>query len=342
MPRNGTDPISEWFRNAEEVGEYIGIRFGHLPTGAEEPEWTFLRHAEYDGIGGLAHLLRTRGADVGRLLQLKHPFPPSVFPLLRALPCYLKPRKRLKWGEVDRGIIVDPPGGRPPQAVAWHVFNEGVTTQIRRVCRKSGVTVNSFLLRHLSKAVRPDLADHSSVIPWMVPVNLRGKIARDRDTANYSSYIGVEVRSFETVQDVHRNIYNALGRGDHWANWYAYQLGKFMTPAIRRFLIVQELAMPRWFLGGFSNLGSWDTEKRFTQAGCNGAWLFSPPVLRCQLLGAGCVTFQNQLSLTLQVHPDLSTNPLVAKGWVLNWVKEIEMDLVSVLDEPVAVSSYAA
>jgi len=95
--------------------------------------------------------------------------------------------------------------------------------------------------------------------------------------------------------------------------------------------------MPQWNLGGFSNLGDWDSEKKITNPQCAGGWLFSPPVLRCQLIGAGCVTFQNRLSLTIQAHPDLTTSPSVPKRWVQDWVKEIEMDLSSVLAEPVAV-----
>jgi hypothetical protein len=91
--------------------------------------------------------------------------------------------------------------------------------------------------------------------------------------------------------------------------------------------------MPEWYLGGFSNLGDWDAEKKITAPDCLGGWVFTPPVLRCQLLGAGCVTFQNRLSITIQVHPELTTSSAVPEAWVKNWVKEIEMDLSSVLSD---------
>ena len=72
-------------------------------------------------------------------------------------------------------------------------------------------------------------------------------------------------------------------------------VGRFSTPAIKKYLLVTDRAMSQWFLGGFSNLGDWDSEKNITQPGCQGPWLFSPPVLRCQWVGAGCITFQNCL-----------------------------------------------
>jgi len=331
MSQQDVDTINLWFFAAEELGEYIGIRFGHLPPGATEPEWTFLRHTEFDGIGGLAHILRQKGATLGRLPQIRYPAAPSVLSLLKLTPKLLVPRQRVRWLPLGAAKTSGP---QPPVAVAWHVFDELATLQMRRVCRMAGVTVNSFLLKHLTKGLRPYLEDQSSSVPWMIPVNLRGKLTRDRDTANFSSYIGVKVRSYETPHDVHRNIYAALGRREHWANWYACYTSRLMTQGMRKFLIAREWATSQWNLGSFSNLGDWDAEKEITQSECLGDWLFAPPVLRCQLIGAGCVTFQNRLTLVIQAHPDLTTNPAIAKAWVQNWVKEIEMDLASGLADP--------
>jgi hypothetical protein len=334
MTVRAADPIASWFIAAEELGEFIGIRFGRLAPGAFEPEWTFLPHTEFDGIGGLAELLRNEGARVERLPQIKYPLSPSWFSLLRALPKYVSPRRRINWGPLAKGSA---PGdsSRPPTAVAWHVFDEAATTRIRLVCRKAEVTVNSFLLKHLTKAIRPYLEDQSSVVPWMIPVNIRGKVDRGRDTNVHTSYVGVKVQSYDRVHAVHRNVYAALRTGEHWANWRMYLLGRFLTAPMRRRLVASGWGASQWSLGGFSNLGDWDPDKKITQRHCQGAWLFSPPVLRALAVGAGCVTFQNRLSLTIQAHPSLTTEPSVTDAWVKNWVKEIKIELVS-LSEPVA------
>jgi|SRR5581483_5597317 hypothetical protein len=341
MPEEAFDPIQSWFIAAEEIGEYIGIRFGHIAPGATEPEWNFLRHTDFDGIGGFAELLRRNGAILSRLPQIKHPASASWGPFIKSLPKLLKPRRQLKWGSLE-GRTAPSANSTPPQAVAWHVFGELATTQIRRACRKNGFTINSFLLKHLTKSIRPFLQQESAVMPWMVPVNLRGKVVRDRDTANYSSYVGVKVCSYETVHDVHRQIYARLGRGEHWANWYAYQSGRLLSPAIKRHMVATGQCMPEWYLGGFSNLGDWDPEKKLAQNDCEGSWVFCPPVLRCQMVGAGCVTFQNRLSLMIQTHPELTTDSAVPRAWVQSWVKEIEMDLSSLLSDAVPVPAWMA
>ncbi len=106
--------------------------------------------------------------------------------------------------------------------------------------------------------------------------------------------------------------------------------------ASRKFLIQANWSRPRGTSGGFQTLGDWDPEKEITQSECLGSWLFAPPVLRFQQIGAGCVTFQNQLSLLIQAHPELATNPAVPKAWMQNWLKEIEFDVSSGLEDPVA------
>lgn len=339
MDRKSTDPIRPWFDAAEDLGEYIGIRFGRARSG--EVEWTFLPHTDFDGIGGLAKLLRERGAVLPRLPQIKHHSRKSWTALVRSTPQYLSPRRRLQWDLLDGPTRVSTKLD-PPSAVAWHAFDEGTTIQIRRVCRKAGLTVNSFLLKHLTKSVRPFLKDQSATVPWMVPVNLRGGVTRDRDTENHSSYVAVRVRSFDTALDVHRAIYHALARGEHWANWMAYGSGALLTAGLRRYMISIDRCMSQWNLGSFSNLGDWDSEKRITSPACEGPWLFAPPVLRCQLVGAGCVTFQNRMTLTIQMHPELTVNSTVPKDWVHGWVKEIETDLLSMVAEPAAIPWVAA
>jgi hypothetical protein len=328
------DPIAAWFIAAEELGEFIGIRFGRLAPGTTEPEWIFLPHTDFDGIGGLAEILRRRGAKVEGLPQIKHPVAPSWISLLRALPKFLSPRRPVKWRPLARASAA---GNcrQPPTAVAWHVFDEAATTRIRRVCKKADVTVNSFLLKHLTRAIRPFLEDHSAVVPWMIPVNIRGRVDRGRDTAVHTSYVGIKVQSSETEQDIHRNVYAALRRGEHWANWRMYLLGRFLSPRLRRHLIATGKCASQWNLGGFSNLGDWDPDKKITQADCQGGWLFCPPVLRVASVGAGCATFQNRLSLTIQAHPALTTDSAVPRAWVQNWVKGIQVDLAGV-PEPVA------
>ena len=320
------DPIRPWFETLESVGEYAGIRFGKVDPVTSEVEWMFLSHAEFDGIGGFAHLLRERGAVIKDLPQITHPGLLSWWAFIRFLPTMLAPRRTLKWRALKTGNQ-PPPAGQPPTSVAFHVFDEEKTAKIRRMSRQAMVTVNSLLMKYLDRAIRPSLADPSCAIPWMIPVNLRGRVVQPKDTGNHSSYVGIQIYASESAKDVQDHIYRALNKGQHLATWLGFTATRNTSAKTKKRLITTNRATSQWSVGGFSNLGEWDPDQEITAPDCQGDWLFAPPVLRFQAIGAGCVTFQGRLSLTLQVHPEVTTSPEVASEWLKAWIREIELGM---------------
>lgn len=318
-------PVQPWFETLEDMGEFIGIRFGRVDVETDEVEWVFRSHKEFDGIGGFADIFREKGIDLAPLPKITHPYPLSWVPLIKSLPAYMKPRRALSWGAIKRGEPASEIG--PPSAVGWHVFSEADTFKIRQASRAQGVSVNSFLMKHLDRAIRPSLSDPSEAIPWMIPVNLRGKIEQSTDSANHSSYVAIKINSYDGVRDVHDSIHQRLRKGEHWANWKSYEISKGLPDKQKRDLIDSYRAMSQWNIGSFSNLGVWDQECQIRDQYCSAPWLFAPPVLRCQLIGAGCVTYQNRLSLMIQAHPELSTSEDFAAFWMYRWFSEISFSL---------------
>ena len=52
-------------------------------------------------------------------------------------------------------------------------------------------------------------------------------------------------------------------------------------------------------------------------------WMVAATVLRCQTVGAGLMTWQGRLSLTLQAHPDLTTAQEVPDRWLAAWLDSV-------------------
>ncbi|MCL5097555.1 MAG: hypothetical protein M1608_08515 [Candidatus Omnitrophica bacterium] len=317
--------IRKWFVAAEKSGEFIGIRYGHLRPEAKEPEWLYYRHTEFDGIGAFAEILRSRGVELAALPQIK--YYPAYCPIVAALkhwPRYFSPRHPLKWISLERDPNV-PVADCPPPAVAWHAFDEAMTYRIRMDSRNMGVTVNTFLLHTLAKAMRPFFEDQLAPMPWMIPVNMRGGVRQYRDTDNHTSYVAVRVNPDEPIAEVHRKISKTLSRGEHWGNWHAFKTSHCLTHRMRVRLVGK--AISQWNIGAFSNLGEWDADKCITHPDLAGAWLFAPPTLRTQMVGTGCVTFQGRLTLTAQAHPELTTSTATVQAWINNWVECIQSSL---------------
>jgi hypothetical protein len=327
MSKAGYDPIKPWFLALESMGEFIGMRFARIPPGKTEPDWIYVRHCDYDGIGAIKKMFTERGATVDELPRARHPASPSFLSFFKLLKLQMQPRRRLHWKNLGQSKKLSGPP-QPAPAAAWHVFNEVETLRMRRFCNAAGVTVNSFLLEHLTATIRPYLQEGGSgAVPWMIPVNMRGRVVSSGELANQTSYLSVTVRPSDSIRDIHQNTQAAMDREEHCTNWFAYGLGRFIPRGLMKFLIAKELATSQWNLGAFSNLGAWDSEKKITSPDCLGDWLVSPPVLRFQLFGAGCITFQNRLGVLIQAHPELTTDVAVCRKWIKEWVAAIETDL---------------
>jgi len=326
--RRTDDPARPWFLAYEELGDHIGIRFGRIAPGGLEPEWFYRSHADFDGIGGLTDILRGRGAEVTNLPKAKYDVKQSLKSLVNSLGIYVRPKKLISWARRFPSARPATPSS-PPEAVAWRVFDRETTAAIRQTCHDAGYTVNSFLLKHLSDAIFPHLSPEEPNMPWMVPVNLRGKVARERDTANHVSFVRVLVDRTETPEALHAKIYKCLTDGDHWANLNSYKGTRFLSIPARKKIITEHKATSQWLIGAFSNLGEWDAEGSYQGEGIDGDWLFSPPAICFFPIGAGCVTWRGRMALTLQMHSEISNDPADAESWVRDWVANIEADLAA-------------
>ncbi len=299
------------------MGDYMGIRYGRVPDGTGEVEWHFVSHAECDGIGGFARMLREHGVEPGKLPETRHPGRGVIVPLWNLW------RDRRKFEEcAERTDWPVPAGERGvSEAVAWHLFTAGETQEIVARCRESGITMNSFLLKHLDQAVRPDTRRTDAKIRWVIPVNLRSEIRDADDTANQVSCIEVSIAPDDTPESIHRQTLHNLNRGEHRANHLLLVAGGILSHACKVSFLVKDRAKPAGNIGAFSNLGVWSVPE--SPASRDG-WLFCPPVVTGQLLGAGCVTFQGRLGLALQGHPTLSATPEIAHRWMSRWLDLIQ------------------
>lgn len=308
---------AQWFQASEASGDFMGIRYGRKRVDSDEIEWLFISHCDCDGIGGFAQLLRKSGAKLPPLPKTNYPNNKFIQPLW----------KRWRKSKYIDGIAVredwmlsKQQGTGPSCAVAWHLFTEEETAKIQYKCRQQKITVNSFLLKQLDQAVRPDIKNPRAKIPWMIPVNLRGDISYDDDTENHVSCIEPLVAANDLSEDIQRKIRNCLNFGEHRANYLILCLGKFLSQEMKIRVIKKNRSKPKGNIGAFSNLGVWDSEKSIES---DSSWFFCPPVCKGQLLGAGCVTFQNRLSLTIQAHSSLSDRPNIARTWIKRWMDQM-------------------
>lgn len=270
----------------------MGIRYGRISNG--DVRWFNVSHCECDGIGGFARLLREHGAEISKLQETKHPCRGMVLPLFRLLVNRDKSENaamRSDW------LPAIPTESNTAAKIAWHLFTKDETQAILDNCRKHNVTVNSHLLHGLDQSTRPEILSPEKKITWVVPVNLRGDIRYANDTQNHVSCVEVKIAANDTTQAIHRQILERLERGEHRANFLLLSLGGILSHQAKVNFLTKDRAKPTGNIGSFSNLGVWNLN---TESNDEDGWLFCPPIVTGQRLGAGCVTFNGRLGIATQ------------------------------------------
>jgi hypothetical protein len=308
------DWVAEVFSAMRDCGEDISIVYGHKKAGAHaraDPQWFELQHNQFDGIGGLAHLLRQQGFRVDRLPILqgdKFTFWRGLRGLCAVFPT-LKTRRR-RWRQFDgsRAVRFSPVGLR----VAWHVFNEEETRKIVAAAKDAQVTVNTWLLSHLDTAVTHQLAPPSISRRWMVPVNLRGAVTRHAESPPHMSFLCVDLGDSTSMIQLQGRIDESKRRAYHWGAWLMLNAGKLTGAAALRKDIRNREKNEHGWTGIFSNLGVWATPGA-------GSWVFCPAISRVYPVGAGCITMNGCMALAIQLHDAFGANLRPAYSLLEAW-----------------------
>lgn len=308
-----TDWVAEVFAAMRDSGEDISIVFGYANEAANRmrPQWFELQHTEFDGIGGLACLLRHHGHRVDQLPELKNDrlsFARGLRGVLSVLP-EIKSRQR-QWRRFDaaRKAGTSPPNER----VAWHFFGALETQSIVAAAKAAGVSVNTFLLYHLDAVVKESLTPPGTARRWMLPINLRGAVTRHMERVPHMAFLGVDLDDGCTPGQAQARIDALRRKAYHWGVWIMLQAGRLMgQKGMRADIAKRELQQHGW-TGIFSNLGDWQVDGASN-------WLFCPAISRVYPVGAGCITMNGRMGLTLQLHDVLCEDLDTANALLTRW-----------------------
>jgi hypothetical protein len=320
--RRPRDVFAEFYDALEELGEHCAIQIGRYRQGMPAPEWSAFRHQEYDGLGAIAELLRTK-ENTEIAIPRTSAKPPSLFALLvafvRLTLAGLRRAAPMRWRRLDGAWRPAAGSTARPSAVAWCLFSKEETIRLGEIARSHGVSLNAWLLWALKEAVLPELVPGSGVVAWRMPVNLRGAFPIERETANGNFSLEVTFPPDAHPGDVHRAIQQEMRGRRVWlvAAWMSSFAWMF-TPWVFRKVVRRAAAQTPW-QGSFTNLGQL-APTHSDESGGGPEWLIGlNPVVKAGPLGAACIGWRGRLSLTLQIHPALATDPQVARDWMSSW-----------------------
>jgi hypothetical protein len=321
------DWVAEMFRALRDCGEDIAIIFARLDDEANgktsAPLWKTLAHDEYDGVSGFSALLAQMGVSPGAMPVLREGRASwrrrarGLLAVLRMMPVR-RQRWRLSF-DWERRVSFLPPHMR----VAWTLFDAAQTAALVSAAKSAGVTVNTLLLHHLDTAVRAQWVAPGADTRWMLPVNMRGAVTRPASNPPHMSFLAADLAAMPpTLPELQGHIDRALSTAQHWGMWSLLQLGRVLGEKGMRADIRKRERQGHGATGMFSNLGVWNTEGA-------GHWLFCPAITRVYPIGAGCITVNGRLALTLQLHDALGGSLDSAQATLDDWVRSCTAAIAS-------------
>lgn len=311
------DLLGEWFAALEAHGENYTFRLGRYRLGMSQPDWFFLPHDRFDGLGGLAHVLRTRFNRDLELPQSGERRPSGGERFKAALRLLFRRFPRLmEWRDEDTAWRPGEARHSAPTALAWLLLSEEETRELRQQARQRRISFNAWLLWALAGATLAELRGQGS-LEWIVPINMRGAVQLERDTANAAWTLDVAFAPGASPQNVHGALQREFERRSHWGGWQLMNLLRYFTPRVLREVARREMAVRKH--GCFSNMGLVGPSALAERDA--EWWMAFNPVLRSRPVGAACLTWGGRLALTLQLHPALTRSPERAKDWLDAWAE---------------------
>jgi hypothetical protein len=318
-PGTERDLIDEWFSALEKHGECCRIRLGRYVAGTAEPEWFFLPHQRYDGLGALA---RVQAHEFGQVLDLprsSEQAPGWLRRWLAAFRCALRRRPELlTWRDENRSWRPVASSRSSPTSAAWIALSEVETSSLRKQARERGVSMNAWLLFCLARTALPRLRPGRGHLEWLVPLNLRGAVDSRRDTSNTAATLDVSFSPDASAEQVHAALSEQIAQRAHFGAWQLVQVLRWFSRSFLEKVARRELLIPKH--GCFSNLGAL-SPRALAANSVKEWWMAFNTVFRSRPVGAACLTWRGRLTLTLQLHPALTEDAERARRWLDEWAE---------------------
>ena len=305
------DWSGQWFQLLHEQGEdvliRVGVRTGGDARAPEDEEEEVRSHVDFDGLGAVVDVLAGRGVNV-EVGDGNVPAVSAVTATVTALRFAADVPKHVDWW--PRHPLAETPA--PPPATATKTLSVDETRALVARARAAGGTVTTLLLSRLAQTVAPTLTTPSHAQPWMVPVNLRGRVSGPLPRSNTVGFLTLTQNSTSTAASTKAALQAALQAGEAQATWQLNQIGKIVGKRGMQQILRKATSRGYKNVGNFSNLGVLNA----TKLGDVHSVTFLPPVARSQSCAVGVVTVAGRLSISCVLHPTVRVSRDVMKAWL--------------------------
>ncbi len=333
-----TDYVAQWFRVYRALGEKTDIKFKYKNKPSiessefSEEENTAHRlrakfcnpnefqnykysHEKGDGSCGISSMAKDLGFEAHNLRTDHFRRPPGLIKFLLLQLEFLWRTRFLKasiWKTSRQNQYID-------QTEDHFALGSIVWGPIRLPNKEFEKTWNALLFATLDRSIRPYLVPQADPVRWWIPVNMRNDLGvSNSDTREFNFVSNFTLISSPelTVETAHKLIVESLARQRHWATWWWQNLGRWI-PEHWLQKVAQIHLVNSHYAGAFSNLGRWSCSQKDLQVH------FLVNTLKSHPIGAGAIWWNNQVNISLHIHPSLGFSKEETEQIMLAWIENI-------------------
>lgn len=314
------DWIGKWYKIARENGGNTIASLGYKNLQTGEVTWNHFFHEKQDGLGGLFRWWKEENIaeiappemkkiDRPKLWQIPYYFYQGLFAAKAS---------QVSWKEIH-----DRPAPSPDET-KFLELNPEEYSQVKQNSKNSGVGLNAFLLSHLNRILLRELGDEDISGHWLFPVNMRGGVKKADMYGNLSSAVMIKANRQSKSKEIHQQIKSNLKKKQHWSFWYTYHIGLLIGEKKMRDVSKKSLKKS-FYLGTFSNMGEWSSEKLGLNLPEPRIYLCAAPGTPNYPLTCSLISFDGYLTMTLKVHPSICPD----QNRIHEFIREFKKSILS-------------
>ena len=318
--RKEKDHIAQLFNvRRERFGIPDDIYWGWLNPTDQSIDWKTWRHADADGIGGFANILRPMGFPCDPLPQCNDVREPTWLEIIRASKAYPRPKapKKVNW---KKTYAVSDNDKRMPEV---SVLNGEQTKALNLKAYTEGVSPGHIVFSAMSRVIARTLIEGNEPFYWFFAVNIRGATGISNEQFNQASGINMLISPDSDASHWRQQMRLNLKAKTHWATWKLANIGKYIGDKGLE-LVYRLTSGSAYFAGSCSNLGNWPLEDAHNPE-------ITDPHLLCAVgpgspnypVNSSMIGWNGETTLTLKLHPYICPDQALVRKLCDEWKEEV-------------------
>jgi hypothetical protein len=314
------DYLAVWFNARRRFGIDDTIYWGWFNPENRQIDWQSWRHADGDGLSGLASEMRKIG------------YPSTPLPVCNetSVP---------SWGEITKARKANPIE-ESEKAVNWKQtypydagqqfepeissLNKVQTDTLKAYAAEHKVSTGNVLFAALSKVVAKKLISGNAPFYWFFPVNVRGATGIKTESFNQVSGVAIRVNPSSTANDWQTQMRQRLKAKEHWMMWKLANLSKYFGE-VGVAWFYKRSSMKQFYMGNCSNLGVWPLPHENNPPKPNDGRLLAgaAPGTANYPVSSSMIEWYGEIALTLKLHPYICPNQALVRELADAWLEEV-------------------